>query len=279
MRPSLPSFTLALLVLATLATRADSAKVEGSFTLAGKAHVPRYVYAIAEPSIFDKSQEDVRILLCADPIDDWDLASAKPECSTYPHFSFVIHEDSTHSESLADGLESFAGVNGAHLEVKARDAKEVEARFFTEGPIKLFEKSVEFDVRFSAPLFRVPKAVPASDADRAAAAASPQAATYEAYLKAVRDGSLEGLRAVLTAEGRKGWQGPQAEKQIGFLKNVVPGNPRYLRVTGQGDVVTLELEADATTGMVRMKKEGGAWKIVKERQTNRKSGSSWNLPF
>ena len=57
----------------------------------------------------------------------------------------------------------------------------------------------------------------------------------------------------------------------------MPGvNPRYLRVTGQGDVVTLELEADATTGMVRMKKEGGTWKIVKERQTDRESGRSWN---
>ena len=143
---------------------------------------------------------------------DWDLATAKPEDSTYPHFSLpVIHEDRTHWASLADGLESFAGVNGAQLEVKARDAKGVEARELTKRPIKMFDKSVEFDVRFSALLFRVWR-VPASDADRAAAAASPQAATYEAYLKAVRDGSLEGLRAVLTAGGRKGWQGPQARE-------------------------------------------------------------------
>ena len=152
MRPALPSVTLALLVLATPAS--GPGQGEGWNTLAGKAHVPRYVYAVAEPSIFDKSQEDVRILLCADPIHDWDLATAKPECSTYPHFSFVIHEDRTHSESLADGLESFAGVNGAQLEVKARDAKGVEARYFTKGPIKMFDKSVEFDVRFGTSLPR-----------------------------------------------------------------------------------------------------------------------------
>jgi hypothetical protein len=279
MRPVLPSLTLAFLVLAIPATGADSGKVTGSYTLVGKSYVPRYVYAIAQKSIFDKSQEDVRILLCSDPIDDWDLANEKPGCSTTPHFSFVVSGDRTHSESLADGLKSFAGVNGAHLEVKARDSRGIEARFFTDGPIRLFDDSVEFDVSFSASILRVAEPVPPSDAERAAAAASPQAATYEAYMKAIGDESVEALRALLTVEGRKGWQGPEAKKQLEFLKKVLPGKPRYLRITGQGDIATLELETDAETGLVRMKKEGGAWKIIKERRTDRKSKSSWTIPF
>ena len=201
------------------------------------------------------------------------------ECSTYPHFSFVIHEDRTHSESLADGLESFAGVNGAQLEVKARDAKGVEARYFTKGPIKMFDDSVEFDVRFSALLFRVPKAVPASDADRAAAAASPQAATYEAYLKACPRRESRGTscradgRGPEELAGTAGREADRVPEERRARESPLPprhraGGRRHARARGR------RRDRDGAD-----EEEGGTWKIVKERQTDRKSGSSWNLPF
>ena len=71
-------------------------------------------------------------------------------------------------------------------------------------------KEAQFDVTFAASFFRAPAAAPSADADRTAAAASPQARTCDASLGAVTAGSLPDLLKVIPARGAADWTGPDA---------------------------------------------------------------------
>ena len=59
MKPACPAFLLAFLALALPARTADSGKVTGSFSLDGKTHTPKYVYAVPRPSILGSTKEDI----------------------------------------------------------------------------------------------------------------------------------------------------------------------------------------------------------------------------
>jgi hypothetical protein len=270
MKPTSFSSLLALLILAGPSRAADPGKVTGSFSLDGKAYTPRYVYAVPRPSLFDKSKEDVIVLVSVDPIDDMALTDTLGG-HVYPRLSFAIAPNKEiHSVGVFDGRVSASGV-ARHLELKTLDGQKVAGRIFTDGKVSHLSTKVQFDITFAAPYFRAPAAVPSADADRAAAGASPQAKTYDAYLRAVKAGSLPDLLRVIPARSAADWTGPDAKDTWTSRTSGAPEKVTYLRVRESGDVAYLEYDSEKVTGTVKMIREKGSWKLAKESQKYKKN--------
>lgn len=270
MKPTSFASLLALLVLAGPSRAADPGKVTGSFSLDEKTYTPRYVYAVPRPSIFDKSKEDIVVLVSVDPIDDMDLTD-NLGAHVYPQLSFAIAPNrETHSVGVFDGRVSASGV-ARHLELKTFDGQMVAGRIFTDGKVSHLSTTVRFDITFAAPFFRAPAAVSSADAGRTAVGASPQAKAYDAYLKAVKAGSLADLLKVIPARSAADWTGPDAKDTWTSRTSSAPERVTYLRVRESGDVAYLEYDSEKATGTVKMIREKGAWKLAKENQKYKKN--------
>jgi hypothetical protein len=269
MKPTPFASLLALLILAGPSRAADPGKVTGSFSLEGKVYTPRYVYAVPRPSLFDRSLEDIIVLVSVDPVDDMDLTDT-PGGRVYPRLSFAIAPNKeTHSVGVFDGRVS-EGVAVRHLELKTLDGQKVAGRIFTDGKVSHLSKEAQFDITFAASFFRAPAAAPSADAGRTAAA-SPQAKTYDAYLRAVKAGSLPDLLKVIPARSLADWTGPDAKDTWTSRTSGAPEKVTYLRVRESGDVAYLEYDSEKVTGTVKMIKEKGTWKLAKEDQKYKKN--------
>jgi hypothetical protein len=272
MKPASLVSLLALLILAGPSWAADPGKVSGSFSVEGKVYTPRYVYAVPRPSLFDRSKEDIIVLVSVDPIDDMDL-TGNLGGHIYPRLSFAIAPNKdTHSVGVFDGRVSASGV-ARHLELKALDGQRVAGRIFTDGKVSHMSKEAQFDITFAASFFRASAAAPSADAGRTAAA-SPQAKTYDAYLRAVKAGSLPELLKVIPDRSAADWTGPSAKDTWTSRTSGAPEKVTYLRVRESGDVAYLEYDSEKVTGTVKMIREKGAWKLAKEDQKYKNNKNS-----
>ena len=269
---------------AALAPRARAAdgKAEGTITVNGKTTRLSYAYARAVKGFFDKTKEDVEVVLSdvplegkarEDPFERMHMA----EAGKLHAFEITIDaEGKPISTAFRDNGFKKASPSGLSSEdvftKKVFDGKTVEGRYKSAKEAEFFGETYSFDVTFRADITRAAKPVPPTAAETAAARKSPQAKVYAEFLAAVQKEDLGALRKLFTKEQAKNLDSPDAKKMVGLVKMMSATDIQVLKLVEKGDTADLTVsgkqDGNAANGVVHMVKEGGAWKVEREEWGN-----------
>ena len=269
-------------LLASPAARAAGGKAEGSITVNGKTTKLSYAYARAVKGFFDKTKEDVEVILTDVPLDGKALEDSfermhMADAGKLHAFEITIGADGKPiSTAFRDNGFKKASPSGLSSEdvftKKVFDGKTVDARYKSAKQGEFFGETYSFDVSFRADITRAAKPVPPTAAETAAAQKSPQAKVYAEFLKAVQKEDLGALRKLFTKEQAKHLDDPDAKKMVGFVKMMSATEIKVLKVVENGDTADLTVsgkqDGNTANGVVHMAKEGGAWKVQKEEWSN-----------
>lgn len=269
---------------AALSLRAAAAegKAEGKLTVNGKTTDVKYAYASAGPGFFDKTKEDVTVIVSDVPLDAKALedeferihmadagklhafeitfgADAKPISTSFRHNGFT--------KASPSGLSS-----EDVFEKKTFDGRTIEGRYKSAKPHEFFGSTYAFDVAFKADITRKAKPVPPTAAETAAAQKSPEAKVYLDFLKAVQKEDLGAMRTLMSKEQGKNLDSPDAKKMVGLIKIMSATDIKVLKIVESGDTADLTVsgkqDGKAQSGVVHMVKESGAWKVQREEWGN-----------
>jgi hypothetical protein len=282
-RVLLAGFVLAAGV-AAVAPRADAAggKAEGTLTVNGKVTKLSYAYARAVKGFFDKTKEDVEVILTDVPLEGKALENQfermhMADAGKLHAFEITIDADGKPiSTAFRDNGFKKASPSGLSSEdvftKKVFDGKTVDARYKSAKQAEFFGENYSFDVTFRADIARATKPVPPTAAETAAAQKSPQAKVYADFLKAVQKEDLGALRKLFTKEQAKNLDDPDAKKMVGLVKMMSATDIKVLKIVEKGDTADLTVsgkqEGNAASGVVHMAKEDGAWKVQREEWGN-----------
>ena len=269
---------------AAVAPPADAAdgKAEGTLTVNGKVTKLSYAYARAVKGFFDKTKEDVEVILTDVPLEAKALEDQfermhMADAGKLHAFEITIDaEGKPISTAFRDSGFKKASPSGLSSEdvftKKVFDGKTVEGRYKSAKQAEFFGETYSFDVAFRADITRKAKAVPPTAAETAAAQKSPQAKVYADFLKAVQKEDLGALRKLFTKEQAKNLDDPDAKKMIGLVKLMSATDIKVLKVVEKGDTADLTVsgkqDGNPANGVVHMAKEDGAWKVQREEWGN-----------
>lgn len=280
-RTSLALFA-AVGLLASPAARAADGKAEGTITVNGRTTKLAHAYARAVKGFFDKTKEDVEVILSDVPLEakaleDQFERSRMADAGKLHAFEITIDADgkpiSTAFRDNGFKKASPSGLSSADVFTKKTfDGKTVEGSYKSAGQKEFFGDTYSFDVSFKADVARAPKPVPPTAAETAAAQKSPQAAVYADFLRAIQKEDLPALKKLFTKEQAKNLDDPEAKKMVGMVKMMSPTEIKVLKVVETGDkadlTVTGKQDGSVASGVVHMVKERGAWKVQREEWKN-----------
>jgi hypothetical protein len=269
-------------LFASPAARAADGRAEGTITVNGKTTKLTHAYARAVKGFFDKTKEDVEVILSDVPLEakaleDQFERSRMADAGKLHAFEITIDADGKPvSTAFRDNGFRKASPSGLSSEdvftKKTFDGKTVEGRYKSAKPHEFFGDTYAFDVSFSADIAHAPKAVPPTAAETAAAQKTPQAAVYADFLRAIQKEDLPALRKLFSKEQAKNLDDPEARKMVGMVKMMSPTEIKVLKVVETGDkaelTVTGKQDGSVASGVVHMVKEGGAWKVQREEWKN-----------
>ena len=278
--------TLALFAAAGLlkapAARAADGKAEGTITVNGKTTKLTHAYARAVPGFFDKTKEDVEVILSDVALEGKALTDQferihMADAGTLHAFEITFGADGvpTSTAFRDNGFKkaSPSGLSTADVFTKkVFDGKTIEGGYKSAKPHEFFGDTYSFDVSFRADVVHAPKAVPPTAAETAAAQKSPATKVYVEYLNAVQKEDLAALKKVFTKEQAKHLDEPDAKKMVGMVRMMSATNIKVLKVAEKGDAADLTVtgtqDGNVAHGVVHMVKEGGAWKVDQEEWGN-----------
>ena len=272
----------ALGLLASPSARAADGKADGTITVNGTTTKLSYAYARAVKGFFDKTKEDIEVVLSDVPlegkaVEDQFERMHMADAGKLHAFEITIGADgkpiSTAFRHNGFKKASPSGLSSEDVFTKkVFDGKTVEGRYKSAKQHEFFGETYSFDVAFKAEITRAAKPVPPTAAETAAAKKSPQAKVYADFLAAVQKEDLGALRKLFTKEQAKHLDDPDAKKMVGFVKMMSATNIQVLKVVENGDKADLTVsgkqDGNAANGIVHMAKEGGAWKVEREEWGN-----------
>jgi len=266
---------LVALAIAALAARpvpqaaGQEGTVTGTLTLNGTHSRILHVYAHAEPGIFDKSQEDVHVLLSDVPLSDADRADpfalihlARDGKARIVEVIIDASGEPIGGALYARDFDGMVSIAGIHVFGRERfDRTGIAGRLSTREPSDFMQVRFEYEARFSAPIPRPPTA-----AETAEALASPPAHAATAYLAAIRGHDLASFRATLTRASTAAYQGADAAARLQQLLDDMPADSRVVALVRQTDGSVLATVEGHEDGVVightlRLVLEGDAWKV------------------
>ena len=275
-------FVLASVAILASGAAAADGKAEGKLTVNGKTTDVKYAYAFAGPGFFDKTKEDVTVIVSDVPLDAKALedeferikmadagklhafeitfgADAKPISTSFRHNGFM--------KASPSGLSS-----EDVFDKKTFDTKTIDGRYRSAKPHEFFGNTYAFDVAFKADITRKAKPVPPSAAETSAAQKSPQAKVYADFLQAIQKEDLGAMKKLMTKDQAKNLDSPDAKKMVGMIKLMSATDIKVLKVAEKGDTAELTVsgkqDGKVANGTVQMVKEGGAWKVQREEWKN-----------
>jgi hypothetical protein len=261
----------AVLVAARTWPAVAEGEAAGSLVLAGQTVVLRYAYASARPGFFDKSKEDVRVLLS-------DVLLSESARDDVFELSHLGRDDRGHVLEVTidaegqpiggaiyarafDGMVSMAGM---HRFERARFERALVAgRLFTEGVHEFSGVSFAYDATFSAVIPRPPTAE-----EVAAAIDSPPGRVATAWLAAIRAGRLPTILELLAPEAAAPWRAADAPARLTRARKEMPPDNRVVglsRPTPETAVATVNgtrasdgVTVESTVALILV---GGVWKV------------------
>ncbi len=255
---------------------------KGTLTVNGKTTDVKYAYASAGPGFFDKTKEDVTVIVSDVPLDAKALEDQfermkMADAGKLHAFEITFDADanpiSTSFRHNGFTKASPSGMSSEDVfEKKTFDGKTIEGRYKSAKTHEFFGSTYSFDVAFKADITRKAKPVPPTAAETAAARKSPQAKVYADFLRAVQKEDLGAMRKLMTKEQAKNLDGPDAKQMVKMVKMMSATDIKVLKVDEKGDTAELTVsgkqDGNEQNGVVHMVKEGGAWKVQREEWKN-----------
>ena len=276
-------FTGFLLAVAAVAPRAAAeGKADGKITVNGKSTEMKYAYAFAGPGFFDKTKEDVTVIVSDVPLDPKALEDEferihMADAGKLHAFEITLDADqkpiSTSFRHNGFTKASPSGLSSEDVfEKKTFDGKTVEGRYRSAKPHEFFGNTYSFDVSFKADIARKAKPVAPSASETAAARKSPQAKVYADFLAAVQKEDLGAMKKLMSKEQAKHLDDPDAKKMVKMVKMMSATDIKVLKLAEKGDTAELTVsgkqDGNVQNGVVHMVKEGGAWRVQREEWKN-----------
>jgi hypothetical protein len=232
----------------SLAIPAAAQTADGTLTINGKVTKLAFAYAVAQPGFFDKTKEDVHVILSetalppAAVLDSGELMRAIMT-GNLRVVRVVLSADRQALSTVIDSpdLEMAVSFSGTAQKValKTFDKDVVDGRVFLEKPDTFMKATYMFSVTFHAPIQR--KHV-LTAAEKKALADSPAAKAALAFNAAAHSGNVAALKAAVIPDMRKDLDGANGKKLLEMLKMTSPASPTVgaVEITGDHAVVTLE---------------------------------------
>jgi hypothetical protein len=251
------------------AVQEDSAA--GRLTLNGTTVQLTHAYASAQPGFFDKSQEDIRVLL-SDVIlpnsalsDVFDLIHlARDGKARVVEVVLNATKQPISGAIYAPQFEGMVSVTGMHrFESTAFERARVAGRLSMEEPRTFQGVTFQYDATFTA---RVPR--PPSDDEVAAALAGPPARAASAYLTALQSGSLPAFLAMLSPSAQTQYAGTDGRERFAQLRAETPANCRVIGLTTPTSTSAIATVNGTRDGIViefslELSFEAGTWRVVR----------------
>jgi hypothetical protein len=277
--PSAMTIATALSLIATsdaaLAAPTGDGTASGSMTVAGKTTPLKYAYARAQKGFFDKTKEDVRVILSDVPIPEEALKDEfarhhLAEAGKLHAVEVVLDAD---RQPIGGGLlheawmktGGYVSVSGMHVFTpKTFDGKVAEGTLATRKPDEFMNKTFEYKASFSVSVWRKP----APTASGAAAASSAPGKAAIAFMKAARSSDKAALKKSMNAEAGKQLDGPNGKEMLEMLKMMTP-DPAPAKIEsvdmkgGMAEVTVVEGGKDGNvTSTLHFVLDGGQWKVA-----------------
>jgi len=264
-----------MLSMGMASQNAHTSNAEGQLTVAGNKVQLQHAYALAQPGFFDKTQEDIVVIVTNIPLSDkavedrWERSALVSE-GILKSVEITINSKQQPISVTVKHPAFKASPSGFSsnyiLELKTFDEKTVEGRMYCKTEQEFVDTVYSFDFTFKAEIRRKKELPPPTEAEKEAAAKSPQAAVYLEYVKAVNAGDVKTLKKVLAAEVAKELDGPDKEEMLEFMQIGNPPKIEFQRITVNGDSATLLLSAQdeglELKGTIEFVKEGDLWKVM-----------------
>jgi len=254
---------------------AHASKAKGQLTVAGDTVQFQYAYAMAQPGFFDKTKEDIVVIvtniqLSDKAVEDRGERSAKVREGTLKSVEITINSKQQPISVSVKHPAFKASPSGFSsnyiLELKNFNEKNVEGRMHCKTEQEFFDTAYTFDFTFKAEIRRKKELPPPTEAEKESAAKSPQAAVYLEFVEAVNAGDVKTLKKVLAADVARELDGPDKKEMLEFMQMGTPPKAEFQRITVKGDSATLMLwaqdEGHQLKGTIEFIKEGNQWKVM-----------------
>ena len=264
---------LATLVAATVSSRAwaQDGTAAGHLTLNGETTPLTRAYASAQPGFFDKTKEDVRILLSDVELPD----SALEDVFELIHMGrdgkahvveVVLDADAAPISGAiyAKAFDGSVSVTGMHRFTRqAFERTRVAGRLSMDEPKSFQGVTFQYDATFAA---RIPR--PPTAEEIAAAIASPPGVAAAHCVEAIRSGNFQAFAATLATGTAAAYAGPDGAKRFEAIRNETPPDSHLAGLERPTDTTARAIVNGTRDGIViefqiELVLEGGAWLVVK----------------
>lgn len=260
---------VAALCAAAPATAQES-NASGTLTLNGVDTPLRYAYASAEPGFFDKTTDDIRVLLSDVPLAEEArkdvFALSRLARRTDAHIVEVTLNATAEPISGAIYAPEFNGMlslTGMHRFEQTRlDRTGISGQMHTRAAGQIAQVTYAYSATFSATIVRPP-----TPEEVAASISTPAGVAAARYVAAVTRGPLSVFLTTLSASTTAGYAGSAGAAKLAALRKEMPGDSRVTLVTStsattatatvQGHEGALVIEYE-----LLMVLESGAWKVT-----------------
>jgi len=270
---SIGVFVILLAAIAPSRAAAEEGTASGKLTLGDKTTPLTHAYALARPDAFDKTKENVLIVLSDVPIPEDSLWEDFPglRMGAAGRLHAVEVELRSDKSVKAGGVvdasfvdsQGYYGMENPQVQLTTFDARTVEGKLFTAKPQDLMKKRFEFAATFRAPILHRP----APTASGASASETAPAKVVLAFLKAAAAGHKAAIRKLLTAEYGKPLDGPRGKDILNQWKTNHP-DPATTEI-GSVDI----RGTSAEVVMVNKSKDGG----MEAKFTLTLDGGQWRI--
>jgi hypothetical protein len=266
---------ISMLSIAMASQNSNTSNAEGLLTVAGNKVQLQNAYAMAQPGFFDKTSEDIMVIVTNIPLSDkavedrWERSALISE-GTLKSVEIVINSKqqpisvSVRHPAFKASPSGFS--SNYILELKIFNEKNVEGRMYCKTEQEFFDTVYTFDFTFKAEIRRKKELPPPTEADKDAAANCPQIAVYLEFVKAVNAGDVETLKKILAADVARELDGPDGKEILEFMQMFNPPQAEFQRIIVKGDSATLLLgaqdEGTELKGTIEFIMEGNQWKVM-----------------
>ena len=251
--------------------RAQDGTATGQLTLNGQTVALTHAYASAQPGFFDKSTEDVRILLSDVALPDNTRADVfqlirmgREGAARVVEVVIDASGDPIRGSFYATAFDGSVSATGMHkFERQSLDRQKISGRLWMSEPHEFHGVTFQYDALFSAPIPRPPTAEELS-----AAIDSPPAIAAAAALKAVLGGDRAAFLATLAEGATDQYQGQGGAERLAYLKAETPADSAVVgldrpsettaraTVNGTRDGIVIEFTIDLVL-------DAGHWRVIR----------------
>lgn len=262
---------LSILIFSPYLLIAQITNAEGKLIVNNELIHLKYSYAMAQEGFFDKSKEDILVIITDAPLNEKEIEDSferriKVSEGTLHGVEVIINSDkeSISTTILHDAFEAPPSGRGYEIleDVSIKDDL-ISGKIFTSKPNEFFGTTYEYSATFKAAIIRE---IPPTEAEKSEAAKSKFAEIYREYESYIKDSDFDGLKKLVIPEAAEEMSIEDAPDMFEFMQMTMPDNVEFLRVKVNGEEASLEMSGEIDDGNLKGKVEfhfiSNEWKIA-----------------